>query len=356
MNSRKKLAAAILLTMLIFSPAYAFRFVVYGDCRAPDENIDEPFPNNIINVPVVNYINAQIVALDPKPAFAIFLGDGISFAQPKADPSISSNLDYWKTFMTDGLRGIPFYAVVGNEDLNTEMTPTIANQSAFAQTFNNMPDNGPTSPVDFRHLVYSFEYGNGTEKSLFVVFDSFGFYYGDGYTTTVYANNNVDPYAIPFEDGAPSLLPAEQIDWFKAQAAASDATHKFVFTHGPTFSVAGWTSVGTNMSQMWNIALNNNFDTYFCAHEHLYYRWNVDAQAYPTAAGTLIQNLSGTSGAPIIWPSSVNANPHNRIYFGFNFVVVDVEGSTVTEKAYVLMPNGNGSFTTKLFDTAVIVK
>jgi len=346
----------LLLMLISIVPVQAFRFVVYGDCRAPDEDISSPFPNNIINVPVVSYVNSQIAALNPRPAFVIFLGDGISFAQPKADPSITSNLDYWKTFMTEELQGIPFYAVVGNEDLNTDMIPAVENQAAFAQTFNNMPDNGPTSPVDFRHLAYSFEYGQENEKSLFAVIDSFGFYYGEGYTTTVYANNNVDPISIISEDGRLSPLPSEQIDWFTAQAAGSDANHKFVFTHGPTFTVAGWTSIGSNMSKIWNIALNNKFDTYFCAHEHVFYRWNVGPKAYPTAAGTLIQNLTGTSGAPIIWPSSVNANPQDRIYFGYNYVVVDIEGSVVTERAYVLIPDNIGGYTSKLFDTSVIIK
>lgn len=189
--------------------------------------------------------------------------------------------------------------------------------------------------------------GRGSEKSFFAVFDSFGFYGSASQPTFV--NNNVDP----------NPLQPEQINWFRAHVAASDACHKFVFTHGPAFSVTGGVfgvSVGSNMSTMWDIALNNKFDTYFCAHEHLYYRWNVGVQAYPTAASVLIQNLTGAMGAPVVPSSSVDANPGGRIYLGDNFVVVDVEGSIVTERAYIVFANGTGGFSTRLFDTSVIVK
>lgn len=337
----------IALTLLAATtPIYAFRFVVYSDCRAPKADWEKPFPYNLFNKDVLEYINSQVVTLNPRPAFVMVMGDLINRAYPKADPAITSNLDYWKTFMTNGLQGINLYVAVGNSDLyGTTWWTELELQTQFAQTFSNMPDNGPQSPVDFRHMVYSFEYGEGKEKSLFTVLDSFGIYYGMSYTTTIHCDNDFDPY--PF--------PAEQINWFSAQAAASDASHKFVFAHGPSFSVIGY-PVARNVKKIWDIALNNDFDTFFCAHEHIYYRWNIGQKAYPTASGNLIQNLSGTAGAVPDSLSSVNANPENRIYFGYNFVVVDIDGSTITEKAYTVTPNSAGGYTKKLFDTVVIAK
>ncbi len=352
MNLVKKLAfcaqTSICITLLTSTvPAQAFRFVVYSDCRAPKYQSKIDFPHNLFNVDVLGYINSQITALTPRPAFVVFMGDMVNFASPKADGNPStSNLDYWKTVMTNELADIPLYVGVGNSDLyGTTWWTELNLQTEFAQTFSNMPDNGPQTPVDFRHMVYSFEYGQGQEKSLFTVLDSFGIYYGMGYTTTVHCDNDFDPY--PF--------PAEQINWFSDTAAASDAHHKFVFAHGPAFSVIGF-PVARNVSKIWDVALNNHFDTFFCAHEHLYYRWNIDQAADPTASGKLIQNLTGTSGAVPDSSTSVNANPENRIYFGYNFVVVDVESTTITEHAYAVASNGSGDYTMRLLDTIIIAK
>lgn len=344
----KKIAlCACIISLFVASPTTirAFRFVVCSDCRAPKADWDsKPFPYNLINVDVLGYINSQIVALNPRPAFVMFLGDLVNRANPKADPNISSNLDYWKTFMAEGLQGIDLYVAVGNSDLyGVTWWTELPLQTAFANTFNNMPDNGPTDPVDFRYLVYSFEYGQGDEKSLFAVLDSFGIYSGGA--SEVHADNDFDPYPYP----------AEQINWFSQTASASTANHKFVFAHGPARSVEGF-PVGRNVLKIWDIALNNHFDTFFCAHEHLYYRWNIGQKGYPTASGTLIQNLTGTAGAVPDSPSNVNANPEGRIYFGYNFVVVDVEGTMITESAYAVASDGAGNFTTRLFDTSVIKK
>jgi len=345
-NTRFTLIGVVLALLVSVTSLQAFRFVVYSDCRAPKVDWTQPFPYNLFNIDVLGYINSQVMELSPRPAFVMVMGDLVNRAYPKADPSVTSNLAYWKTFMTEGLPGIDLYVGVGNSDLygNTWWTE-LDLQTEFAQTFSNMPDNGPQSPVDFRHMVYSFEYGEGTEKSLFTVLDSFGVYYGMSYTSTVHCDNDFDPY--PF--------PNEQIDWFSAQAAASTATNKFVFAHGPAFSVVGY-PVARNVRKIWDIALNNNFDTFFCAHEHLYYRWNISQKGDPTSVGSLIQNLTGTAGALPDTVASVNANPENRIYFGYNFVVVDVDGSTITEQAYTVVPDGSGGYTTQLFDTVTIVK
>ncbi len=334
-----------LLMLISAGSAQAFRFVVYSDCRAPKVDwTTKPFPYNLFNIDVLGYINDQVVNLDPQPDFVMFIGDMINNNDPL--PETPNNLQYWKTYMETGLNGIPLYVAVGNSDLyGSTWWLEYPLQAEFATTFSNMPNNGPSTPVDFRHLVYSFEYGEGQEKSLFVVLDSFGIYKDASITPdTKYCDNDFDPY--PF--------PAEQIEWFSAQAAASDAHHKFVIAHGPAFSVIGF-PVGRNVKKILDVALTNNFDTFFCAHEHLFYRWNVDEETYPTTTKKIVQNLTGCAGAVPDSATNVAENPDQRIYFGYNFVIVDVESNLITERAYAVFSNGSG-YKTELIDTTTIVK
>jgi hypothetical protein len=352
----KFIKTKIIFITLLFLTAQtqAFRFVVFSDTRS-DGTLTQPFPENLFNKTVLDYINSQITGLSPRPDFAVFLGDAVVRGEPPIDPSITSNLQYWKDYETAALDGIKLYMTVGNCDLNNAHSePQLDMQIAFAQIFNNMPDNGPTDPVDFRHIVYSFEYGQGDEKSLFVVLDSFGIYSAQGYDT-VFADNDYDPFPYDTTPFTP-----EQITWFNNQASASTANHKFVFTHGPTFSVESSPLEGAPVSgkvkKIVDIAMDNKFDTLFCAHEHLFYRWNVGISAYPPASGTLIQNLTGTSGAPIDPPSTIHANKEGRIHFDYTYVVVDVEGNNIVEKSYSVTSDKLGNFSTHLIDTVLLVK
>jgi hypothetical protein len=221
-----------LILLISTAQIQAFRFVTYSDCRAPKGDWTKPFPDNLFNTQVMGYINTQITQLEPRPDFTIFMGDMVNRAYPAADNTFTtSNLLYWKNFMTDTLDGIPLYVAVGNSDLyGLTWWTELQFQTQFAQIFNDMPNNGPQTPVDFRHLVYSFDHGQGEERSLFVVLDSFGIYCGPTYTTTVHTDNDFDPY--PF--------PQEQINWFSDKASTSTLNHKFVIAHGPAFSVDGY--------------------------------------------------------------------------------------------------------------------
>ncbi|KKR97032.1 MAG: hypothetical protein UU47_C0003G0019 [candidate division TM6 bacterium GW2011_GWE2_41_16] len=325
------------------SQLQAFRFVVYSDCRAPKADWDtKPFPANLFNIPVLGFINGYIAGLYPKPSFAIFMGDLINRAFPKADPSVTSNLEYWKTWMTQSLGDIKLYVGIGNSDLyGTTWWTELPLQEEFAQTFSDMPDNGPQTPVDFRHLTYSFEHGEGTEKSLFVVLDSFGIYGTE--PGAIHCDNDFDP--VGYDD--------EQINWFAQQTQSSSAKHKFVLAHGPAFSALGY-PVGANVRRIWNIAVAHHFDTFFCAHEHIYLRSNISNTTTTAIDNVLVQQLTGDAGALPDNPARYN-NPNPRIYFGYNFVVVDVDGNNITQHAYKVVPNGN-SFSVELLDTLVIAK
>ena len=291
-----------------------------------------------------------MIALSPQPDFVFVLGDLVNFASPKATGvTETSNLQYWKTFMTTGvtpwvgLGSIPIYVAVGNSDLYGTDTwwTQAALQTAFA-TFvssnNLIPSTlaatGPTTPVDYTNLTYSFEVGTETDKTLFVVLDSFGTY------GTTHLDNDFD---------------TELVDWFTTQANASSAyNHKFVFSHGPAFSSFGYT-IGSKVATVWDLALNNNFETFFCAHEHIFRRWNKYPASTPDATKTLVQCLTGCAGAS---PSNLSSitNPENRIYSGYNYVIVDVDGNNVIEKAYKVESDGAGGYTSQPLDTLIISK
>jgi hypothetical protein len=70
MNHVKLFSAPVYLILTLFlctNYAYAFRFVVYSDCRAPKGDASKSFPANLYNEPVLTFINTQIKALSPQP-------------------------------------------------------------------------------------------------------------------------------------------------------------------------------------------------------------------------------------------------------------------------------------------------
>lgn len=319
---KKTIPFLFVLTLLSFSPsANAFRYVVYGDSRS--STINPPF-----NTDVLTYINSQVTSLDPAPDFVFFLGDSVRRAQSGGH----SYLGDWHTFMTNTLNGIPLYMVCGNSDIygDTGWTEFSA-QQAYQSEFTMMPSNGP-SPL-YQYLTYSFEFGEGDERSLFTVLDAF--LVSAAGPTATHNDNNIDD---------------TQISWFKQQLAASSAPHKFVLSHGPAFSPEGW-PVGNGVRQVWDNA--TDCEVFFCSHEHLYSRW----APYPFTVSKCLQILTGTNGAPIDSSSAnwshVDAQAHP--FYGYNFVVVDVEKNNVVVRTYGVTANGN-SYTTQQIDAVRISK
>lgn len=317
----------LLAIVVLCAPANirSFRCVVYGDCRAVR---GDPA---LFNRPVLSFINSQITTLNPSPEFAIFLGDMVNGAASYPLPYTHNNLTDFKSFMEQTLSGIPFYTVVGNNDLygGTGWTE-YGLQAQYQSIFSNMPDNGPTN---YKKLVYSFEYGSGDERSLFVILDGFGFYDGG---------------AGHFDNG----YDAEQIEWFRTQARSSTAPHKFLLTHGPAFSPEGW-PVPDSAREMWRIAQDNKFDMFYCAHEHLYSRWNPQPSSQPQ----FIQTITAGAGALIDSPSLIKVNVQQaHILWGFNFVVLDVQHANVIHHAYKVVSNANSGFVAQNLDKVILIK
>jgi len=318
-----------LIMLICVSQAHAFRFVVYADSRAPK---GDP---NLFNHEVLGYINSQVQSLHPKPRFALFLGDMVNRGW---DATYShNNLFDWKAFMKDGLGDIPLFVGIGNTDLygNTGWTEYPL-QAQYQDVFKNLPKNGPHN---YKQLAYSFEYGKGKERSLFVILDSFGFY-------------NAEGNWVNFDNGYDS----EQIKWFSKKARCSTAKHKFTLTHGPCFSVEGF-PVQDSVRTIWKIMEKFRFDMFYCGHEHIFSRWTIDKNVFPDSTRKQTQTIVGSAGANPDNPANVKVNPKKaHIYSGYTFVVVDVKGDKIVQRAYAAVPNVQGGFSTKRIDTFILSK
>ncbi len=325
-HARRSYNAMILLCILFFSSQVtAFRFVIYADCRAPK---GDP---SLFNHAILGYINSQVVALNPD--FVFFLGDMVNRA---VTPDYShSNLVDWLAFMRSTLGTIPLYTAVGNSDLygNTGWIEYPL-QGVYQSVFSFLPNNGPTN---YKQLAYSFEFGQGKDRSLFVVLDAFGF-------------TNIQGTWVGFDNG----YDTEQINWFEQQASSSTAPNKFVLTHGPAFSVEGF-PVQSSVNDVWNIVQTFNFDMFYCAHEHIYSRWATGSTVLSGGIRKLMQVIVGSSGAPLDNPANVVVNPQQaHIYSGYTFVVVDVNNGTFVQRAYKVLSDGSGGFITQNLDNLII--
>lgn len=295
----------------------AFRFVVYADSRGGWAQGTE------INQDCLNYINNQVINLNPKPDLVFFLGDMATVAY---DASGKRLLPDWKDLMGANFSfggpspgKIPLYVAIGNHELYDDNGKYLSSlQGEYQYFFPEMPSNGPAA---YDKLAYSVETGN----CLFIVLDTFGFMDG---------NRNWD-------NGIDEL----QYWWFYATALQSQAKHKFVLTHGPAFSPEGW-PVGNPVTRdmLWQTMKQLQFDLFLCGHEHLFARWQPD--------GSLTQIISGSAGArpddkSLLLPISKSKYPIHAAW-DYNFTVVDVQGDQVSTRTYAVRPQPSPTYTVKV--------
>jgi 3',5'-cyclic AMP phosphodiesterase CpdA len=298
-----------------------FRFVVYADSRGGWTQGQE------INAAALNYINNQIVNLNPKPDLVFFLGDMATVAYDTHGKRLLAD---WKNLMeADGFSfggpipgKIPLYVAIGNHELYDNNGNWQASlQGEYQYFFSEMPDNGPSA---YKKLAYGVEFGN----SLFIVLDTFGFVDG---------NKNWD-------NGIDEL----QYWWFYATSLQSQAKHKFVLTHGPAYSPEGWPSGNPAVRDMlWQAMKELHFDVFFAGHEHLYARWKPD--------NTLLQIISGSAGATpddpkLLLPISKSKSPIKAAW-DYIFTVVDVTGDQITAQTYAVRPRPNPTYTVRVDPT-----
>jgi len=315
------LAAVLFSAALLPACGYCetLRFVFMADSRG---NAD----NDLINTAVLNAINTKILALSPRPSFVVYGGDQAFRGRVNG----IYNFEAFKTALkplTDA--NIKLYTALGNHELYEDIGGRFifANQVEYQKAFkDNNPKNGPSSSYD--HLVYSFESPGG--DAFFAVLDPY-------YITADVEHANIT-----------GTIEEAQRNWLKTQVAATKASHKFLFTHGPYYYVNTPASpVDTSYTELWKILDDHRFDIYFCGHSHLYSRKTIDSSIDPKPPldldpnlrwkNNVVQVLNGTCGAPIEKVKLIVNRTFWHVYDADNtyyFSVVDINGSIVTVTSY----------------------
>jgi hypothetical protein len=342
------LVAAIAL--VVFLPVSGFcetlRFVFMADSRSGTPTQKNPTPTDLINTPVLDAINQQILSLSPRPKFVVFGGD----MAYRGCYDGTYTFQAWKDVMAPLTNaGIKLYTAIGNHELYVHPGDGffLANQQQYQNVFTDNPSNGPPG---YERLVYSFSSPGG--DAFFAVLDSY-------YLTADNPSPNIS-----------GTIDSTQLTWLAAQVAQSNATHKFLFIHPPYYYVTGTNpadnpeppgSADVTFTNLWSILDNNRFDFYACGHSHLYSRKTIDSSILPNPQlnppiewkNDVVQLLNGTCGAevstgtpsvdPTLWHISQAANT-------YYFSVVDINGSQVMVTSY----SGNtGDYTA--FDSFTMV-
>jgi hypothetical protein len=306
------------------------RFVFMADGRG--DALDDQ-----INLNALEPINAQILALSPRPSFVIYGGDAVYRGHSRG----AYNFEQFKNAMkplTDA--GIKLYTVMGNHELYDEGTPgfSLGNQKEFQKAFT---DNFSNGPAGYERLVYSFPSPGG--DALFVI--------GDCYYLTADDNN---PALNQEDDGSLNgTFDVIQLAWLENQLTQTKATHKFVFVHAPYYKIVGsQASQHTSFTELWNILDDNHVELFCCGHEHLYSRKNINGSIAPAPQwsppfqwqNNVTQLLTGTCGAPIdngtlvvprgTWHVFNGANAPNTYYYS----VIDIKDKRVTVNSYGVQP------------------
>ncbi len=304
------------------------RFVFIADSRGTNDGAD------LINKPVLEAINAQILALSPRPSFVIHGGDqarrGYAHPHGRGEYTFKMFKDVMKP-VTDA--GIKLYTVLGNHELyrddgsDVEQEEVgdfyIDNQQEFQKEYTDNPSNGPSR---YERLVYSFE--SPKADAFFAVLDCY-YLTKDSPSTDLHGR---------FDD--------TQLAWLEDQLKKTKATHKFVFAHAPYYQIFGdQDKQNTTFTKLWSILDKYRVDFFGCGHTHLYSRKNINGSIAPDPQlnppvqwkNNVTQLLNGTCGAKTsTGDPSVNrytwhvSNAEDTHFFS----VVDVNGRTVMVKSY----------------------
>ena len=256
----------IIITAIFFllaTPCFAdFRFAVIGDTRANKEEG--------INIEIMKIVLEKIKS--EKVDFIIVVGDLITGS---AKSRVHMNrLKKWKGIIER--YGIPSYIVVGNHEVESELSENIV-RLVF-----EMPGNGPDG---LKELVYSFDHKNVH----FIVLD-----------TDVFNNFH--------------KIGGQQLEWLKEDLEKNKERNIFVFGHEPAYPAYG--HIGSSLDkyvsdrdELWGVFRQYNIRAYFCGHEHLYSSSVHDG---------IYQIITGGGGAPLAAPEKGGF---------YNFVIVDVKSN-----------------------------
>lgn len=257
-----RVIAVFMIIFLLATPCFAdFKFAVIGDTR--DDS------SNGINVKIMKAILEKIK--QEKADFIIVTGDMITGSTKTSVHR--SRLKKWKGIIER--YGVPFYAVVGNHEIESELSQDIV-KSIF-----EMPENGPSN---LKELVYSFDHKNAH----FVMLD-----------TEIFNNFHV--------------IGNEQLKWLKEDLEKNQRKIIFIFGHDPAYPV--YSHIGSSLdkdpaqrNELWAMLKKYNVGAYICGHEHLFNRGIHDG---------VYQVITGGGGA------CLSAPKENGGFY--NFIIVDVK-------------------------------
>ena len=275
----------------------AFRFVVMGDSRGSD---------NGINSEIVKKIMERIKLLSPQPDFAIIPGDLVGGAG--SYEGVKSQLEYFKKTVTAYYPAEFFYTCVGNHE---------------------------TSGVDGVKAI-------GEVFSEFKVSE-----FLEGYGRTVYYldRGNARLFMLDTDyPGEPHEVSDKQLDWARGNLSKSGVN--LFFMHEPPFPTGA--NVGYSLdkntlqrAKLWELVDSSNDPMVFCCHEHNYTRRHINADFNTTVEGvdykygkTVYQVTTGGFGAPLYNQFTSKKDVDAPPAVEYNFVVVDVDGSKLSVKAY----------------------
>ena len=254
---------------------YNYAFAVMGDSRPVTGFIMPKEFNEIIK----NVAKANV-------NFAIITGDMVQLSDIEKI-TIDRVNEAWKNF-TDAVSPvsskIPVYLTVGNHD---EPANTIALQR-FRDIW-TFPHNGGGKTGWYDELTYWFSYAN----SLFIVVNS-------------------------EEPGFNGSMSPEQYLWLQKILSYDNYDHKFVFTHNP---IAGSTrGVNSRSNELHSLFMEKNVSAIFTGHDHVYCKYKKNGLYYI---------ITGGAGSPL----------YNDLCAGteisqFHYVTVEVEGQTITIRAF----------------------
>jgi hypothetical protein len=235
---------------------------------------------------------------------------------------------------------IRLYVVIGNHELykrvydgktGKQKAPVCVffNQTKFIDLYQRfLPLDGQEINPSYATLAYTFEHGQGADKSFLAVLDSF-------HITKAKENQPGSWY---------EKFLKEQRDWLERQLDKHrGAPFIFVMSHTPVRPLSPGMQNDTQ-DRLWLLLDRYNISAYFGAHEHTYDRKYVGPGDKPyKLAGWNLQNrilhiISGKAGAiatddgeytpPAVTQARAHASHH------FNFVVVDVEDGKAKMQTY----------------------
>ena len=294
------------------NPADSFRFVMMADSRGSDRGI---------NSKIVKKTMERIKLLSPQPAFAFMPGDLVDGA--KSYTGVKSQLEYFKKTITSYYPETFFYPGLGNHETSNGS----GGERAFAEVF---PAIKATSFLEgYGKTVYYLDYG----KFRLFMLDT-------DYPKELHKVSD------------------KQLNWVKANLDTTGGN--LFFLHEPPYPTGA--NIGFSLdknplqcAKLWDLIDSAVNPMVFCSHEHNYTRRHIDS-AFNTTIGetdfkfdkSVYQLTSGGFGAPFYKQFESKKNVDVPPVVENNFLVVDINGTEITVKAYNLEGKLIDSFSQKV--------